>query len=70
MSICWILDSGFSSNTSVPWSNFVVSMHNDSLIQYESMSSKDGTAEGLVGLSESKIPMELENGKPDRKSVV
>ena len=38
-------------------------MDNDGSIEYERMSLEDGTAEGSVGVSESQIPMELENGK-------
>ena len=38
-------------------------MDNDGSIEYERMTSEAGTAEGLVGVSESKIPVELESGK-------
>ena len=58
-----MLDSGSSGDKSVTWSDSVVSMANDRSIDYERMSSQGGTAEGLVGVSESKIPLELENGK-------
>ena len=57
------LDSGSPGDKSVTWSNFVVTMDNDESIEYERMSSEAGTAESLVGVSESKIPVELENGK-------
>ena len=57
------LDSRSSGDKSVTWSNFVASVENDGSIEYERMSSEGGTAEGSVGVSESKILMELENGK-------
>ena len=57
------LDSGSSRDKSVTWSNFVVSVDNNGSIEYERMSSEGGTTEGSVGVSESKIPVELENGK-------
>ena len=57
------LDSGSSSDKCVAWSNFVVNMDNDGLIEHERMSSEGGTAEGSVGVSESKIPVGLANGK-------
>ena len=57
------LDSESSSSKSVTWSDFVVSVDNDVSIEYERMSSEGGTAEGSVGVSESKILVELENGK-------
>ena len=57
------LDFGFSDSKSMIWSDFVVCVDNDGLIEYERMSSEGGTAEGLVGVSKSKISMELENGK-------
>ena len=56
-----ILDSGSYDNKSVTWSDFVVSVDNDGSIEYERMSLQCGTAEGLVGVSKSKIPVELEN---------
>ena len=43
--------------------DFVASVDRDGSIEYERMSSEDSTGEGLVGVSESKIPAELENGK-------
>ena len=58
-----ILDSGSSGNKRVIWSDFVVSVHNDRTIEHERMSSKAGTVEGSVGISKSKIRVELENGK-------
>ena len=58
-----MLDSGSSGDKSVIWSDFVVSLDNDGSIEYERMSSEPGTAEGSVGVSKSKIPVELENGK-------
>ena len=57
------LDSRSSGYKSVTWSDFVVSVDNDGYIEYERISSDGGTAEGLVGVSESMIPVELENGK-------
>ena len=54
-----MLDSGSSSDKSVTWSDCVVSVYNDELIEYERMSSEVGTAEGSVGISESEIPVEL-----------
>ena len=41
----------------------MVNVDNDVAIEYERMSSQGGTAEGLVGVSRWKIPVELENGK-------
>ena len=57
------LDSGSSGDKSVTWSDFVVSIHNDVSIEYERMSSESSTAEGSVGVSESKTLVELENRK-------
>ena len=57
------LDSESSSSKSVTWSDFVVSVDNDVSIEYERMSSEGGIVEGSVGVSESVIPVELENGK-------
>ena len=57
------LDSGSSIDKSVTWSDFVVSVDNDGSIAYERMSSEGGTAEGSVGVSKSKILVELEHGK-------
>ena len=56
------LDSGSSGDKSVTWSDFVVSKDNDGSIEYKRMSAEGGTAEGSVGVCESKIPVELENG--------
>ena len=56
------LDSGSSSYTSVTWSDFVVSVDNDRSIECERMTSEASTTEGSVGVSESKISGELENG--------
>ena len=53
---------GSSGDKGVSWSDFVVRVHNDGWIEYENMSSVGGTAEGWVGISESKIPVQLENG--------
>ena len=58
-----MLDSGSSGDKSVIWSDFVVSLDNDGSIEYERMSSEPGTAEGSVGVSKSKILVELEHGK-------
>ena len=58
------LDSGSSGDKSVTWSDFVVSMDNNGSFEYETISSEGSTTEGSVGVSESKIPVELENGKP------
>ena len=44
-------------------SDFVVSVHNDGSIEYERMASESGTTEGSFGVSKSKIPVRLENGK-------
>ena len=57
------LDSGSSGDKSVTWSDFVFSMDNDGSIAHERISSEAGTGEGLVGVSESKISVELENRK-------
>ena len=45
------------------WSDFVISVHNDGSIEYERMSSEVGTAKGSVGVSKSKMQVELENRK-------
>ena len=58
-----VLDSGSSGNTSVPWSDFVVSMDNHGSIEYERMFSEIGTGEGSVGVAESTIPVKSENVK-------
>ena len=50
-----------SSNKSVTWSDFVVSVDRDRSIEYERMSSEVGIAEALVAVSKSKILAELEN---------
>ena len=57
------MDSGSSSDKRMTWSDFVVSVNNDRSIEYEKMSSEVGTAEGLVGVFESKILVKLENVK-------
>ena len=57
------LDSGYSSDHSMTWSAFVVSMDSDALIKYERMSSENGTAEDLVVVFKLKITVKLENGK-------
>ena len=59
-----ILDSGAFCNKSATGSDFVVSVGNDRSIEYERISLEVGTAEGVVGVSESKILVELENGEP------
>ena len=56
------LDSGSCGDKSVTWCDFVVTVDSDGSIVYERMSSKVGTATGLVGISKSKIPVGLENG--------
>ena len=38
-------------------------MDNDGSIEHDRMFSEAGIAEGSVGVSEPKIPLELENGK-------
>ena len=58
-----MLDSGSSGNKSVTWSDIVVCVHKDGSIEYERMSLEGGTAEGSIGVSKSKIPVGLENGK-------
>jgi hypothetical protein len=62
------LDSGSSGDKSVTWSDFVVSVDSNGYVEYERMSSEGGTAEGSVGVSESKIPVELENRKAWQRS--
>ena len=62
------LDSGSSSNKIVTWSEFVVSIDSACIIKYDGMSSEGGTAEGLVSVSKSKMPVELENGKVGQPS--
>ena len=58
-----MLDSESSTDKSMTWSDFVVSINNHRSIEYERMSSEDGTAEDSVRVSESMIPVELENRK-------
>ena len=58
-----MLDSGSAGNKIVTWLDIVVSVYNDRSIEYDRKSSEGGTAEGLVAVSESKIPVELANGK-------
>ena len=57
------LDSRFSGDKSMICSNFVGSVDNYASIEYETMSSEGGIAKGQVGVSDSKIPVELESGK-------
>ena len=57
------LESETSTDKSLPWSNFVVSMDNDDMITHERISSEGGTVKGSVSVSESKIPVKLENRK-------
>ena len=57
------LDSGSFGDKSVTLSDLVLSMDNDGSIEYERMSLEGITAVGLVGVSESKIPVELEHRK-------
>ena len=57
------LDSVSPGNISVTSSDFVVSVYKDRSIDYERISSELGTTEGSVSVLESKIPVELENGK-------
>ena len=59
----YTLDSGFSITNSVTWFNIVLSMDSNGSIKSERMSSEGGPAEGSIGVSKSKIPIELENGK-------
>ena len=58
-----MLNSGSSNDESMTWSDFVVSINNHRSIEYERMSSEDGTAEDSVRVSESMILVELENRK-------
>ena len=58
-----MLDSGSSCNESITWFDFVVIVDNDGSIKHERMSSEGGNVEGSLGVSKSKILMELENGK-------
>ena len=57
------LDSGSSSNKSVICFDLVVSVDSDGLIEYSRMSSEVHTTDDSVGVSESKILVELENRK-------
>ena len=59
-----MLNIGSSNNNSVTWSDFIVNVYSDGSIAYGRMSSEGGTEEGLVGVSKSKILVELKNGKP------
>ena len=56
------LDSGSFGHKGVVWSNFVISMYDNGIIEFERISSEVGTPEGSIGVSESKIQMQLENG--------
>ena len=58
-----ILDSGYCRDKSITWSDFVVSVDSDRAIEYQRWSSEVGATTDLVGVFNSKIPMELENGK-------
>ena len=58
-----ILDYRSSSNKSITWFLYDISINNNASIKYERMSLEGGTAEGLVDLSYLKISVELENGK-------
>ena len=58
-----MLDSGSSGDKRVTSSDFVVSVDNYGSITYERISLEGGTAEGSVGVCESKIPVVLDNGK-------
>lgn len=57
------LHSESSVNNSVTWSDFVIRLDSDGLIEYERMPSQGGIIEGLVGVSEFKILVEMENRK-------
>ena len=57
-----LLHSRSSSDKRLTWSNFMVSVDKDGSIEYKKMSVECRTANGSVGVSESKIPVELENG--------
>ena len=57
------LDSGSSGNKSITWSACVVSVDNNRAIKYERMTLEGSTTEGSLGVSDSKIPVKLENGK-------
>ena len=63
-----MVDSGSSVDKSVTWSHFVVSVDNDGSIVYERMSLESGPAEGSVGISKSKAPVQFENGKEQQSS--
>ena len=57
------LDSRSSGDKSVTWSDFVLWVDSDRSIEYKRMSLECGTTESSVGVSKSKILVELENGK-------
>ena len=59
----FMLDSESSNYKRLTWFNFVFSTKNYRYIEYKRMALEGGTAEGLVGISKSKIPVQLENGK-------
>ena len=56
-------DSRSSGDKSMTWSEFVDSVDNDRSIEYKRMSSDNGTVEGLLSVSKSKIDVPLEMGK-------
>ena len=58
-----MLDCGSSGDKSVTWSDSVISVDNDGIIEYQAMSLEGGTGEGSVGVSESKIRVQFENRK-------
>ena len=57
------LQCGSSHDISMTCFKFVVSVDIDGTIEHERMSLEGGTAEGSVSVGESKIPVELQNGK-------
>ena len=57
------MESGFSSDKSMTWFNYVISVNSDALIDYDRLSSEDYTAEDLIDVSKFEILVELHNGK-------
>ena len=55
--------SGSSSDKTMTWYDFVVTMDNDGSIEYKRISSESDNAEGSVGIFETKIILEFENEK-------
>ena len=63
------LNSVSFRDKSTTWFDLVVSIDNNESVKYERMSSEGSTADGSVGVSKSKILLELENEKAWQPSI-